>query len=158
MCRVASSGVGFSIKQRRVEVSCLVEIRELTSSESCTGGACILESNSVLFQEITSVHMGQVWNFIIEREVEAPERFQAIQSYRATMAVLRQQRTFIKSLLHAGVIEDLEHNQLQACARGCRLQSCLQLLLCLLPRSREGVGQCVLPLWCCEDWECFTQA
>ena len=55
-----------------------------------------------------------MWNFIIEREVEAPERFQAIQSYRATMAVLRQQRTFIKSLLHAGVIEDLEHDQLQA--------------------------------------------
>ena len=55
----------------------------------------------------------QVWNFIIEREVEAPERFQAIQSYRATMAVLRQQRTFIHSLLNAGVIEEMEHDQLQ---------------------------------------------
>ena len=62
---------------------------------------------------LTPEPFAQVWNFIIEREVEAPERFQAIQSYRATMAVLRQQRTFIKSLLHAGVIEDLEHDQLQ---------------------------------------------
>jgi len=30
--------------------------------------------------------------------VEAPERFQAIQSYRATMAVLRHQANFVKQL------------------------------------------------------------
>ena len=68
--------------------------------------------------KLTPEILTQVWNFIIEREVEAPERFQAIQSYRATMAVLRQQRTFIKSLLHAGVIEDLEHDQLQGYVAG----------------------------------------
>ena len=33
----------------------------------------------------------QVWKFVIDREVEAPARFQAIQTYRATMAILRQQ-------------------------------------------------------------------
>ena len=54
----------------------------------------------------------QVWSFIVEREVEAPERFQAIQSYRATMAVLRHQRIFIKQLFDSGVVEDSERDEL----------------------------------------------
>ncbi len=33
----------------------------------------------------------KVWKFIIEREIEAPARFQAIQTHRAAMAILRQQ-------------------------------------------------------------------
>lgn len=33
----------------------------------------------------------RVWKFIIEREIEAPARFQAIQTHRAAMALLRQQ-------------------------------------------------------------------
>ncbi len=33
----------------------------------------------------------KVWKFIIEREIEAPARFQAIQTHRATMAIIRQQ-------------------------------------------------------------------
>ena len=33
----------------------------------------------------------KVWNFIIEREIEAPARFQAIQTHRAAMALLQQQ-------------------------------------------------------------------
>lgn len=32
-----------------------------------------------------------MWRFIIEREIEAPARFQAIQTHRAAMAILRQQ-------------------------------------------------------------------
>lgn len=55
---------------------------------------------------------GQVWSFIVEREVEAPERFQAIQSYRATMAVLRQQRLFVHQLFDSGVVEDQERDEL----------------------------------------------
>lgn len=33
----------------------------------------------------------KVWKFIIEREIEAPARFQVIQTHRAAMAILRQQ-------------------------------------------------------------------
>ena len=59
--------------------------------------------------------------------MEAPERFQAIQSYRATMAVLRQQRTFVHSLLNAGVVEELEHDQLQGCVSDVRCQETLDV-------------------------------
>ena len=33
-------------------------------------------------QEEVSAESKRVWRFIIEREIEAPDRFQAIQSYR----------------------------------------------------------------------------
>ncbi len=58
----------------------------------------------------------QVWRFILEREVEAPERFQAIQSYRATMAVLRQQALFVEQLFDTGVIDEMEKEELLQCA------------------------------------------
>ena len=54
----------------------------------------------------------QVWRFILEREVEAPERFQAIQSYRATMAVLRQQAVFVQQLFDTGVVDEMEKEEL----------------------------------------------
>ena len=37
----------------------------------------------------------KVWKFIMEREIEAPARFQAIQTHRATMAIIRQQARLI---------------------------------------------------------------
>lgn len=58
----------------------------------------------------------QVWRFILEREVEAPERFQAIQSYRATMAVLRQQALFVEQLFETGVVDEMEKEELLQCA------------------------------------------
>lgn len=58
----------------------------------------------------------QVWRFILEREVEAPERFQAIQSYRATMAVLRQQAMFVEQLFDTGVVDEMEKEELLQCA------------------------------------------
>ena len=54
----------------------------------------------------------RVWKFIIEREIEAPARFQAIQTHRAVMAILQQQacpfcfirqKVIIKLLLAAPV-------------------------------------------------------
>lgn len=33
----------------------------------------------------------EVWQFILDREIEAPARFQAIQTQRAAAAILRQQ-------------------------------------------------------------------
>lgn len=44
----------------------------------------------------------QAWQFIIDREIEAPDRFTAIQSHRACMAVLRQQQAFVEQLFAAG--------------------------------------------------------
>lgn len=35
-----------------------------------------------------------VWKFIIDREIEAPERFEAIQTYRAIRAIIKQQVIF----------------------------------------------------------------
>lgn len=54
----------------------------------------------------------QVWKFILDREVEAPERFQAIQTYRATTAVLKQQMAFIKNMYDSGIIDDMERDEL----------------------------------------------
>lgn len=54
----------------------------------------------------------QVWRFILDREVEAPERFQAIQTYRATTAVLKQQMAFVKNLYDSGIVDDLERDEL----------------------------------------------
>ena len=54
----------------------------------------------------------QVWKFILDREVEAPERFQAIQTYRATEAVLKQQMTFVKSMYDSGIVDEMEHGEL----------------------------------------------
>ena len=42
----------------------------------------------------------RVWKFIIEREIEAPARFQAIQTHRAVMAILQQQACPFSSTRH----------------------------------------------------------
>jgi hypothetical protein len=51
-------------------------------------------------------------HFLIEREIEAPDRFQAIQSYRAAMAVLRQQMLFVGELFETGMIDESEQHGL----------------------------------------------
>lgn len=51
---------------------------------------------------------GKVWQFIMEREIESPERFQAIQSYRAAMAVLRQQVHYVEHLRDSGMVDEAE--------------------------------------------------
>ncbi len=43
-----------------------------------------------LFMQV-KLESKKVWKFIIEREIEAPARFQAIQTHRAVMAILQQQ-------------------------------------------------------------------
>lgn len=55
---------------------------------------------------------GKVWQFIMEREIESPERFQAIQSYRAAMAVLRQQVHYVEHLRDSGMIDEAEQEML----------------------------------------------
>lgn len=48
-----------------------------------------------LLGEITG-ETAAVWQWLMDREVEAPERYSAVQSYRAAMAVLRQQQHFVE--------------------------------------------------------------
>ncbi len=48
----------------------------------------------------------QAWAFIIAREVEAPQRFQAIQSHRAAQAILHQQTQYVSHLLDTAVVDD----------------------------------------------------
>lgn len=55
----------------------------------------------------------QVWWFIIHREVEAPDRFQAIQTYRAQLAILRQQSHMIEDLEEQGILEDADAEALE---------------------------------------------
>ncbi|PSC69954.1 Sodium hydrogen exchanger 7 [Micractinium conductrix] len=55
----------------------------------------------------------RVCRFIVDREIEAPERFQAIQSYRAAMAILRQQGAFIEQLYSSGVVNEAERAAMQ---------------------------------------------
>lgn len=50
-------------------------------------------------------------------QIEAPERFQAIQSYRAAMAILRQQSAFVDELHGSGIVDDAEQRAMQARAR-----------------------------------------
>ncbi|PRW32594.1 Sodium hydrogen exchanger 7 [Chlorella sorokiniana] len=54
------------------------------------------------------------YRFIIDREIEAPDRFQAIQSYRAAMAVLRQQLTFVHELYESGMVDEGEKEDMLA--------------------------------------------
>lgn len=56
---------------------------------------------------------------------------QAIQSYRATMAVLRQQAMFVQQLFDTGVVEDMEREELLTCARPPLLGQRDSLVLCL---------------------------
>lgn len=48
----------------------------------------------------------QAWAFIIAREVEAPQRFQAIQSHRAAQAILHQQTQYVGHLLETAVVDE----------------------------------------------------
>ncbi len=54
----------------------------------------------------TSCVCVQAWAFIIAREVEAPQRFQAIQSHRAAQAILHQQTQYVSHLLETAVVAE----------------------------------------------------
>ncbi|GLI64224.1 hypothetical protein VaNZ11_007422 [Volvox africanus] len=46
-----------------------------------------------------------VRRFILDRVIEAPDRFQATQSHRAALALLRQQVAFVRSMLKTGLVD-----------------------------------------------------
>jgi hypothetical protein len=45
---------------------------------------------------------------IVRRHLQAPDRFRAIQTYRAAMAIMAQQRQFIHRMYNSGVLSDAE--------------------------------------------------
>ncbi|GMH41796.1 hypothetical protein BSKO_09706 [Bryopsis sp. KO-2023] len=49
-----------------------------------------------------------VWQFIIDREIEAPDRFQAVQTFRATKAILHQQMAYVNQLAACGLLDEAE--------------------------------------------------
>ncbi|GMH41236.1 hypothetical protein BSKO_09146 [Bryopsis sp. KO-2023] len=65
-----------------------------------------------LFTEEIKTEAKKVWRFIIDREIEAPERFQAIQTYRATMSALLQQLQYVEQLSSCGLLEESEHEMM----------------------------------------------
>ena len=72
----------------------------------------------------------QAWAFIIAREVEAPQRFQAIQSHRAAQAILHQQTHYVHHLLETAVVDEDDGRHLLKYA--CR-KFALLLPICPLP-------------------------
>lgn len=54
----------------------------------------------------------QVWQFIIDREIEAPDRFQAIQTFRATKAILQQQKAYVEQLHACGLLDESQNESL----------------------------------------------
>ncbi|KAL4855765.1 Sodium/hydrogen exchanger 7 [Chlorella vulgaris] len=65
-------------------------------------------------QQEVEAEVDAAYKFIIDREIEAPDRFQAIQSYRAAMAVLRQQLTFVHELFESGMVDEGEKDDMEA--------------------------------------------
>ncbi|KAL4855761.1 Sodium/hydrogen exchanger 8 [Chlorella vulgaris] len=65
-------------------------------------------------QQEVEAEVDAAYKFIIDREIEAPDRFQAIQSYRAAMAVLRQQLTFVHELFESGMVDEGEKDDMVA--------------------------------------------
>ncbi|GAX82549.1 hypothetical protein CEUSTIGMA_g9975.t1 [Chlamydomonas eustigma] len=53
-----------------------------------------------------------VWPFVMDRKIESPERFQAVQTYRVKLALLTQQETFVQELAEDGVLEESEEEKL----------------------------------------------
>lgn len=54
----------------------------------------------------------RVYQFIIDREIEAPAHFEAMQTYRAEMAVILRQIQYVHSIFSAGVINEVERERL----------------------------------------------
>jgi NhaP-type Na+/H+ or K+/H+ antiporter len=49
--------------------------------------------------------------FIIDREIEAPDTFRAIQSYRAAVVVLKDIQEYVETLLEVGIMSTMEAEQ-----------------------------------------------
>lgn len=88
------------------------------------------------------------------RHLEAPDRFRAIQTYRAAMAVMAQQRSYIQKLYNAGVVTEAECEVMEAVSTRSQLLNLSRLqtvasrtflgIMSMRSHSagRTGKGQC----------------
>ncbi len=60
----------------------MAAVLRFPAASACCRGACATQVKR---------QSAEVWQFILDREIEAPARFQAIQTQRAAAAILRQQ-------------------------------------------------------------------
>lgn len=74
----------------------------------------------ILLQNELQMERERVCSFVVDREIEAPAHFEAMQTYRAIMAVLTRQLVFIDSMLHAGVIDDPEKEEMATPIMRCK--------------------------------------
>lgn len=65
----------------------------------------------ILIDEV-ELEIERTRDFIVDREIEAPDTFRAIQSYRAAISVLKHLQEFISSLLAAGIVNEHEREDL----------------------------------------------
>ena len=73
----------------------------------------INHKDSILYNEV-QVEKQKVYNFIIDREIEAPAHFEAMQTYRASMAVMKRQLAYIETIYDAGIISDNEKEHISS--------------------------------------------
>ena len=69
--------------------------------------------DSILYYEV-QFERRKVYNFIIDREIEAPAHFEAMQTYRASMAVMKRQLAYIETIYDAGIINDIEKDHISS--------------------------------------------
>ncbi|GIM04959.1 hypothetical protein Vretimale_9401, partial [Volvox reticuliferus] len=72
------------------------------------------------------------WAYIIERRIEAPKKFGAVQTHRAVIDVLTQQQAFVREMNEGGMIEESECRKIVE-----MVEKRLQLLARRGPRWRQ---------------------
>ena len=104
-----ATGVLRSTLGRRMLVACEVAVEFYLSLLWSPQVAWLKEvrGGERLLEEVEA-EVDAAYQFIIDREIEAPDRFGAIQSYRAAMAVLRQQADFVEELFDSGMVDASE--------------------------------------------------
>ena len=91
---------------------------EMMQGLACAPGAVLAAAASTggpaatLVAAEVDAQLAEVWLFLHDREAEAPERFQAIQTYRATAAALRRQAAFVTDLYESGAVDADERDAL----------------------------------------------
>lgn len=104
---------------------------------------------ATLQTEITA-ETSKAWQFVVDREVEAPERFQAIQSYRAAMAVMHQQLGFVGELYQSGMIDEAEREKMEEPIGACvTYRFCVEMLVAnFFTQTHPRLHQrCASPHW-----------
>ncbi|KAL4437060.1 hypothetical protein ABPG75_004199 [Micractinium tetrahymenae] len=110
------SGMLRGLLGRRLLISCEAAVEywlalegglQLPLAEAASHPGLAEELRSEVEAEVAAVQ-----RFVADREVEAPDTFQAIQSYRAAMALLRRQAGFAQELYQSGAVDAGERGEI----------------------------------------------